>query len=209
VQPWGELVGDERDRVAAEQAAGGRHPEHQVAPARTGELPDRAGLPEQRATAGGRGRGRARDGAAVAAEHQVDAALGQGLDRSRGGVGLRHVDLVQDDRAAAHPAVLVGELGGDLDPVVLVDAAHALGAAQRVDGADADRLGPVAAAAGAGSQQQGEQAAERAQVSHVRAPVKYPRRACFRWQGGAPHTNAAPILDRHSRSPPGGWPPRG
>jgi len=114
----------------------------------------------------GRGRRRrAGDGAAVAAQHQPDAPAGQGLDGRGGGVGLGHVDLVDGDRPAADPAVGVDQVGRDPDPVVLVDPAHALAAAQGVDGADPDRLGRVA---GAGRrQQQGQEQDEGTQVAHV------------------------------------------
>src|SRR4029450_4680510 len=67
------------------------------APARP---PPRPGLPEQRARAGGGHGRRAGDGAAVAAQDQVDPPVGQRPDGRGGGVGLGHVDLVEHAPAA-------------------------------------------------------------------------------------------------------------
>ena len=91
------------------------------------------------------------------------------LVNAEGGVGLGHVDLVDLHRPAADTALGVDQVGRDPDPVVLVDPAHALGAAQRVDRPDPHRLGRVAGAGG--DQQQGEKDDEGAQQAHgLRSP---------------------------------------
>jgi hypothetical protein len=165
----GQPVGDEADGPPAQQAAGRGDPEHQVTLARPGQLADGPGLPEQRPVPGGGGGGRARDGAAVAAEDQVHAPVGQRPDGPGGGVGLGHVDLLDLHRPAADAALGVDQVGRDPDPVVLVDPAHALGAAQRVDGPDPHRLGLIAGAGG--HEQQGEEDDEEARMAHgLRSP---------------------------------------
>ena len=152
-----DVIGDVRDRRPPEHLARRRDAERKAAPVRIGgEHPDGAGLPEQHAVRGGLGRRRARDRAAIAAEHQVDAGVAQLVHGCCRGVRAGRIDRFDLDLTAVHAAVVVRQIGGEHDAAVLVDASGPLRTREGVNGSDPDRRGIAVPGASDGDQDRRE-----------------------------------------------------